>query len=259
MDQPSVPRILGAAAAALTGLALLAGCAGSTSPKPPAPTAKPSASASAPVALASLPAAQILSKALAAANAVGSVHLNATARTGSSSGVYHQNVSSAAGNQVITNSDGGQLTVLVVAGVGYLRGNAISLGKLFRGHAISTLTGRWISVRPGEPGYHEITGGITLSSVMSEFMPAGPLTSTGPRTVDGRPVIGVRGTAPAVAGVPQGQPVTLYVAAAGLPLPVSYQAGTGPDQATATFSRWGQAVHVAAPANPLPISSVTGS
>jgi hypothetical protein len=261
-----VPSPLTAASAALATTAvlgtaaLLAGCGGgTTSSKPSAPAAKPAASASTAASLASLPPAQILSKALAAAAAAGSVHFTATDVSSSGTSTYDQNASSNGGSQVITKTTG-KVTIRVVAGVGYLRtGNAAVLAELFPGKSVSPLVGRWIAAHPGNPGYQDITVGITLASVLPEFTPTGTLTATGLQTVDGQSVIGVKGLAPATAGVPPGQPVTLYVMATGQPLPVSFQGGSGTDQETAAFSRWGQTVSTVAPANPLPITSVTGS
>jgi hypothetical protein len=200
-----------------------------------------------------------LSKAIAAAEAAGSVHFTGTGSSSSGTSNYDQNASSAEGNQVITTTSGGRLTIRVVAGVGYLRGNATALAELFPGKAVSQLAGRWIATRSGDPGYQDVTEGVTLASVLAEFTPAGPLTSTGPQTVDGQSVIGVKGTAPADGSLPQDQPVTLYVMATGQPLPVSFQGGTGGRSQTAVFSQWGETVRTIAPAHPLPITSVTGS
>jgi hypothetical protein len=260
MSSWRVPSALFAIAAALGATALLAGCGGgTTSSNPPAPTAKPSASTSTAASVASLPPSQILTKALAAAAAAGSVHFTATDRSSSGTSTYVQNASSDGGTQVITKTSG-KVTIRMVAGVGYLRtGNAAVLGQLFPGKSVSPLLGRWIVAHPGNPGYQDITVGITLASVLPEFTPTGTLTSTGLQTVDGQSVIGVKGVAPSTAGIPQDQPVTLYVLATGQPLPISFQGGSGTDQETATFSKWGQTVSTAAPANPLPITSVIGS
>jgi hypothetical protein len=251
-------RLLTAIVSVFGAAALLSACGGgAASSKPPA-SVKPSASASTAAALASLPPAQILSKALAAAQAQGPVHFSETSRSASGTSSYDQNASSDGGNQIIRNSSG-KVTVRMVAGVGYFRADATALAQLFPGKAVSQLAGRWIVAHPGDPGYQNVTVGITLPSILAECTPTGSLTSTGPQTINGQSVIGVKGVAPANAGVPQGEPVTLYVLATGQPLPVSFQGGSGADQVTATFSKWGEAASTAAPANPLPITSVTGS
>jgi hypothetical protein len=258
MGSLRVIRLLAAATTVLAAAALLAGCgAGGTSSKPPTHPAKPAASTG--TALASLPPAQILSKALAAAEAAGSVHFAGTNRSSSGTSSYDQNASSDVGNQVITTSSGGRVTIRMVAGVGYLRGNVTALSQIFPGKAVSQFAGRWIATRPGDPGYQDVTVGVTLASALAEFTPAQPLTSTGPQTVDGQSVIGVKGVAPADGSLPKGQPVILYVMATGQPLPVSFQGGNGADQSAIAFSQWGETVHTAAPAHSVPIASVMSS
>jgi hypothetical protein len=250
-----------AAAAVLSTAALLAGCGGGSTPssKPPDHTSKPTTSASTTTSsLTGLTATQILTKALAAAVAAGSVHFSVTGRSNSTGSTDDQYASSDSGTQVTTYTNGAKATFVLVNGVGYLNANAAALAELFAGKKVAPLVGRWIATHPGNPGYEDITDGMTLGSAMTEFTPTGTLTSTGPQTVDGKSVIGVKGVAPPNIGVPQGQPAILYVMATGQPLPVSFQAGAGGDKETATFSLWGQTEHPVAPANPLPITSVMG-
>jgi hypothetical protein len=251
-------RLLTAAIAAVGTAALLAACGGSTpSSTPSAGTPKPTASASAASSLAHLPPAQVLTKALGAAVAAGSMHFTVTEGSSSSSSTDDQNASMDSGTQVLTYSSGAQATFRLVNGAAYLRANAGALAELFPNKATAALAGRWIVTHPGDPGYEDVTDGMTLATALPEFTPTGTLTLTGLRTVDGKTVIGVKGVAPANIGVPQDQPATLYVMATGQPLLVSFQAGTGPDHEVATFSQWGETVQPVAPANPVPITSVT--
>lgn len=253
-------RVLAAVTTVLGIAALAAGCGGGgTSSHPPSPSAKPAATTSTAGSLASLPPAQILAKALAAAEAAGSVHFAGTNKSSSGTSTYDQNAASDVGNQVITTSSGGRVTIRMVGGVGYLRGNATALSQLFAGKATSQLAGRWIATHPGDPGYQDVTVGVTLASALAEFTPGKPLTSTGVQTVDGQSVIGVKGVATANGSLPQGQPVILYVMARGQPLPVSFQGGNGTDQAAITFSLWGQPVHTVPPVHSVPITSVMSS
>jgi len=235
----------------LSGLVLLAGCSGGTST---------SQKQSAPAGLSSLPPGQILSWALAAARAAGSMHFGVTSTASGHTVVFDQDSSSSAGRQVITISGGGQETVLVLGRATYVRGNAVALAVTlgFPAAQALRLAGRWISLRPGDPGYQAVTEGVTLGSVLDEVVPLGPLTSTGRTTIDGQTVVGVRGTAAASTSVPRGTPVTLYVAATGRPLPVSCQQGPASNRTSIVFSRWGEPVHVAAPRNAIPLPSSSG-
>jgi hypothetical protein len=201
----------------------------------------------------------MLTKALAAATTAGSMHFTVTEKSSSSSSTDDQNASLDSGTQVLTYSSGASATFRLVDGVAYLRANAGALAELFPNKAVASLAGRWIATHPGDPGYEDVTDGMTLATALPEFTPTGTLTSTGPQTVDGKAVIGVKGVTPPNIGIPEGQPAILYVMATGQPLPVSFQAGAGADQEIATFSQWGEAVNPVAPAHPVPITSVMAS
>jgi hypothetical protein len=235
---------LAAVLAAVSSLAWLAGCA-SQAPQPPA-------------GLPGDPPQFIQAEALAAAQAVGSVHVDMTSSSGSGSTVYHSDVSSSDGRQVITITGGGEATVLDVAGVGYVSGNPAALVGFFGFPASvsARLTGRWVSFRSGQPYYQQVVDAVTLDSAIGVVRLSGPLTSKGVRTVSGQTVVGVRGTAPSVTGVPAGAKATLFVATTGRMLPVSYQEVSGGLRLSAVFSRWGEKVSVAAPRDAIPISSV---
>jgi hypothetical protein len=250
-----------AAALAAIPVFVLAGCGATTSSgQPPAHPAKPAASSPARSALAGLPAGKVLARALAAASAAGSVHFAGTdASASGSANTYSQNASSDAGTQVITSSGGGTLSIRAVAGVGYFQGNVASLAQLFPGKPVSRFAGRWIVTRPGDPGYQDITAGMTLASALAQFTPAGTLTLSARQTVGGKTVIGVKGVAPANIGVPQGQPAVLYVMATGQPFPVSFRAGAGASREIVVFSDWGETVDAAAPARAVAITSVEAS
>jgi hypothetical protein len=238
---------LAAALAAVAGLACLAGC---SSPKPPAPAG-----------LAGDPPPFIQEEALAAAEAVGSVHVDMTSSSGPDSTVYSTDVSSSAGRQVITITGGGEATVLDVAGVGYVSGNPAALVGFFGFPAAvsARLTGRWVSFRSGQPYYQQVVNAVTLGSAMGVVKLSGRLASKGVRKVGGQPVVAVLGTAPSVPGVPARTKATLYVATTGRMLPVSYAEASGSIRLSAVFSRWGEKVSVTAPRDAIPITSVIKS
>jgi hypothetical protein len=244
------PSRLTSAVAAVSGLGLAAGlAAGCTSGAGQAPAAGSG--------LAALSPRQILSRADAAATAAGSLHFHSTTQDGQSSIVFNDDSASGSGRQDITISGGGQMTVLVVAGVGYVNGNADAL-QGFLGLPAATaaqLAGQWISFSSGDPGYQQVVAGVTTSSVLAEITPVGSLTKIGPTTVDGQSVVGVRGAASSSAGMPAGTKITLYVAADGRALPVSCLEGSGSGQTDITLSQWGEHVSVAAPAHAVPLPS----
>ena len=100
---------------------------------------------------------------------------------------------------------------------------------------------------------------MTLGSAIGVVTLSGRLASHGTGRVGGQPVVGVRGTAQSVPGVPAGTKATLYVATTGRLLPVSYLEVSGSIRLRAVFSRWGETVSVAAPRDAIPITSVIGS
>jgi len=240
-------RGLAAVLAAVSSLAWLAACASQTP--------------QAPAGLAGLPAKQILAEAVAAARAARTLHFDSTTRQGSATAVVSDDSGPTAGRQVLTISGGGHVTILVVGAVAYVRANEAGLAGYLGlpGATAARLAGRWIVMRPGDPGYQQVSAGVTVGSVLTEAIPVGPLTKTGLTTVDGQSVIGVHGRVAASAGVPAGATGTVYIAATGRPLLVSCREGKGSTQISVMFSGWGQAVHVAAPRHTVPFPAGSGS
>jgi hypothetical protein len=200
-----------------------------------------------------------VSRADSAAKAAGSVHFSSYTRVGRSSILFSADSAPGGGQQDIRMPGGAQMTVIVVSGVGYVDGNASALNG-FLGLPTATamqLAYRWISFTAADPDYQQVVGGVTTGSVLGEITPVGTLVKTAPQTVDGQPVIGVRGPAPASSQMPKGSTITLYVAATGRPLPVGCLEGSGSDQTDITLTRWGEHVSVSAPtkAVPVPVSS----
>ena len=254
MTSSRAARTLAAAFAAVSGLAvtgvLVAACSGGSGPQPPGPSG-----------LAGMSPQQILSRADAAAKAAGSLHFASTSKDGSTSIVFNDDSAAGGGRQDITMSDGGQMTVLLVSGIGYVDGNATALAQFLGlpAAASTQLAGQWISFTQGSPGYQQVVDGVTTGSVLSEINPVGTLTKTAQRTVDGQAVVGVTGPAPASAQMPKGSKITLYVAATGRPLPVSCLEGTGSDQTKITLTHWGESVSVAPPQHAIPVPAQSAS
>jgi hypothetical protein len=209
------------------------------------------------------PASAMLASALAALRAGPSVHLHGVTRSSSHVVVLSQDSGADAGRQVFTIDRTEHATVLVVGGVGYIKGDAAALTGFFGFPAVlaTRLVGRWISFHPGDSAgrtnYQAVTSGVTLASVADELRLTGPLTLTAPTVAAGRPVVGVHGDAPVGHGNPPGSTVKLYVASRGHPLPVTFQVMAAVGQATYTFSRWGETLHLTAPPNPVPAASLS--
>jgi hypothetical protein len=255
------------AVAALLAAGALAGCAGSTIPGAAYQAAQPvatrtSSAQGTPAAspLAGLPASGVLGMALSMMKAAVSVHADVREVRQSRTAVYAEDSAHGAGREEITISGGERAIVLVVGKVTYIKGNEAALTGFFGfpPAAAGRLVNRWISFRPGDTGYQELTSGVTLAGLAGQLQLTGPLTIKAPGMVAGRPAVGVHGTVPASAGAPAGSRATLYVAASGRALPVSYRLDrTGSLQFAVTFSRWGERLHLTAPPQAIPVTSIS--
>ena len=263
--------------AALLGLGALAGCSGggaspaasgranqtgptshtgsSAAPASGAPAAASPAGKSAPV---------LLRDTLAALRAGGSVHVDMTDTSPQSSLVYSDDATASGGRQVITIDRTGHATILFIAGVGYVQANANGLAAIFDvpQQLADQFADQWIALRPGEKlglsTYDDVTAGITLSSVATELGPNGTPTLAAPGIVAGQRVVGVQVPLPAGQQLPATARDVLYITDNSLLRPVlSEVTNAGSYKYQMSFSHWGEPLHLTAPANAVPASSVT--
>jgi len=242
-------------AAAVSGVVLVVGCSSGSigHAARPSLSARPSSLATP---LAGQPAGQILAESIRAVRAAGSVRVVAHDAAGSKRVTFIDDVSATAGREVIRTNGGGRATFLMIAGVGYLRGNAAALENYYgiRVPVAARLSGRWISVHRGDRGYRQLTSQVTLSGFIDEIRMEGPLARRGSSLVGNHPAVVVQGTASAASG---GIKEMLYVASTGRPLPLSLVGHVRGERLRATFGNWGEALHLAPPASSIPISSLT--
>jgi hypothetical protein len=244
-------------AAAVSGMVLLVGCSSGSIGY----SARPSLSAgpsSLATPLAGQPAEQILTEAIRAVRVAGSVHVVAHDAAGSKKVTFIDDVSATVGREVIRTNGGGRATFLMIAGVGYLRGNAAALENYYgiRAPVAAQLSGRWISVHHGDRGYQQLTSQVTLSGFIDEIKMEAPLARRGSSLVGNQPAVVVQGTASAANGAPRIKE-TLYVASTGRPLPLRLVGHVPGERLRAMFGNWGEALHLAPPATSIPISSLT--
>jgi hypothetical protein len=262
----------------LLGLGALAGCSGSGGSGSARPTATASARAgssggpsagSAPGARsAGTPAGKsapvLLRDTVAALRSGGSVHVDITESTSQGSLAYSDDATASGGRQVITIDRTGHVTILFIAGVGYVQANAAGLAGLFElpQPQADQFAGQWIALRPGDKlgasTYADVTAGITLSSVATELAPSGTPTLAAPATVAGQRVVGVQTPLRAGSQLPATARNVLYMTDNSLLRPVlSEVTNAGSYKYQVSFSHWGEALHLTAPANAVPASSVT--
>jgi len=245
-------------AAAVSSIALLAGCSsGSVGHSVrPSLSARPSSSA---IPLAGQAPAQIIAEAARAVRAAGSVHVVAHDASRSKTVTFIDDISATAGRELIRTNGGGRATFLLIAGVGYLRGNAAALENYYgiRAPVAAQLSGRWISFHHSDHGYQPLTSQLRFPGLIDEISIKAPLARRGPSLVGNQPAVGVQGTLSAASGAPPGSKATLYVATTGRPLPLSLVGHVAGARVRVMFSNWGEAVHLAPPANSIPASSLT--
>jgi hypothetical protein len=205
----------------------------------------------------------VLAAALAALKAGPAAHVDISTTSSSGAITFSDDATTGGGRQVISTSYGGDLTILFVAGVGYVQANEAGLVNFMQvpQSEAQSEAGSWISIRPGEElgtnSYDDVVDGITLSSVATELTITGPLTLTAPTTVAGQRAIGVQGRAPASMQLPSTARVTLYVATSDA-RPLRYQvSGVSGDTDQITFSDWGESLHLATPSSAIPASGGT--
>jgi len=262
---PAVTRRAAATLTALAGLGLLAGCQGSGSAAAPATTLSASAVAAMQ---GTLPPPSLLTDTVNDILFAGSVQeiLTGSVPGGMVSQVGDLSVSS--GRQVITlrsPAGGGgagtvtmRVIILLIGKVTYVYGDATGLNRLIGipENQAGQAAGQWIAVQPGEKlgqlDYNAISSGLTLDDLANSVTPTGTLTPTAPGIVAGQPVRGVQGTDPGGSG-----PARLYVTDTDAPLPVTYTAPGGKAPFQVSFSHWGETLHLTAPPDPIPASSVS--
>jgi hypothetical protein len=198
---------------------------------------------------------------LAAASARHSVHYVSVTSAGGHSIRIVSDVGRGLGIQrfaIKIGSQSGPATVLVVGGSAYIQGNAFTLHSFFpftKAQA-TKYAGQWISIPSTSGAFSTVAADATFASFLGDLLPTQHLSSVR-ATVGGRKAVGLRGN------VRQGNLTlvqTVYAPASGTPLPFEEKAVAAqvPGPSIVRISRWNEAVHVTAPANAVPITTVVG-
>jgi hypothetical protein len=237
-------------------IAFVAGCGTST--------AGPKASGGGSNGVQSKSAKQIVAAAVAATKRQSSFHFVETAAMTKSSVLIVGDVGSSTGEQHITVHDGGQsghITVLLAKGTAYFTGDTFGL-EGFTGltKALATgLAGKWISVPSSNASFSTIAASLAVKTAAEQLVQLSGNLSRGKKSTQlGHPAIAVKAAEKTSSG---SLSLTMYVDTKGAALPIRVQ---GTTQATgsaarsidATFTNWGEAIHLSAPQGAEPISSV---
>ena len=206
----------------------------------------------------------IVSVAKAAAEASGSAHYVLTATSAGQTQTIEGDVSKSSARQSITQGSH-HIEVVLVHDTAYVSGDSggLSTAMGLKTSVADRYAGMWIAVHSSDSLYASITSAVTLDNILAELVPSGTLSLTAPRTVGGRQVIGVHGGLPGPSQSGVTGSTTLFVATnrPTLPISVSGTATMGKQHVTDTGSvtKWGVAVHLAAPSGSVAFSSLPTS
>jgi len=213
---------------------------------------------------AALSAPELLNATEAALQSAGSVHSDATITAAGGSAVqYTGDATPTGGRQVLTIGQAGQVTILLINGIGYVQGNVQGLEGFASGlpaQQAAQFAGQWIEIRPGQKlgsaSFSDVTGGISLPSIASSIALSGTPSLLTPTTIGGQAVDGLQGTPSAADGVPAPATAALYVAQS-TRLPVLLRIQSPSYTGQITFSDWHEPVNLTAPAVTIPATKVT--
>jgi hypothetical protein len=196
------------------------------------------------------------------------VHVVAVGKAGSSPAVHRVIADLGVHDGVETIFDGtARVTVRVTPTHAYISGNTSGLEVIVGLKAAAvTKTGKdWLSVKVGTTQYSGLEPGITISSV-SSVLPKASGTTLATRDVSATKTrkatkLYVLGWTEKATGSSPKASVTLSVAAMGAELPIEeVMTSSGAYRESVSFSKWGEAVHVSAPAarSTIPYTKVAG-
>lgn len=237
----AVAIAIAAAAAAATSLSAVAGPAGASSTAASTYTAALKAAATHDVHFASMATQQGTS-------------ISVIGDTGMTSGSQTLTVRKGKSNET--------LSVMLVAGTGYVKGNTAGLVQILGlGAALGAkYGGKWLSFPTSDANLAGLVNGLQAKDVPTELKITAPLTFGTTKSVNGQSATAIKGTVGASATTQV--PVVLYVASSGTPYPLeevtnpSKSAGKKGIYATVIFTQWGEKTHEKAPAHSTSLLSL---
>lgn len=209
--------------------------------------------------------AQIVSAALAAARAEGTVHFTLNAAGSSTQESVVGNAGLVEGEQELTvGSD--QVEAELVGGAAYVDATAGFLQKDLGlpARVAAAYAAKWLSLAPADPLYTQISQTVTLASVLKEVTPVGTLRASPPSTVAGRTVVALIGGLPGPARAGTTGTSRLYVSTLSPNVPVGFS-GEASDSTgmrvtdVGSFSDWGGALQLTPPSGAVPYDSLPKS
>jgi hypothetical protein len=158
------------------------------------------------------------------------------------------------GRQII-DTNGAHAEVIVFKNEAYIYGDKKAIADYFQLSKTdpAKYANKWLSISSTSSGYATVSEAVTLKSDFTDVVIPGVVTEGSPVTLNGQKVIPIHGGAPKTSTTPAIK-ATLYVTASAPVRPVELHLTSTTETVTATWSKWGQAVDLKAPAKSLPIT-----
>ena len=154
----------------------------------------------------------------------------------------------------------GSISILVIGGISYLKGNADGLESLagLNSSQAAEAAGQWIQFSTDNAALAPVVEGVRSQDVAKELALKAPLSLGHARTLNGQAVDAIDGTQ---TFGHKTQHVVLYVRARGTHVPVEEDSVNAKGQHTAeehiVYSRWGEQIRPRAPTATVSIGSIS--
>jgi hypothetical protein len=207
------------------------------------------------------PSAQALYRDAVASTSSWSVHYASSSTQSKTTLFVSGDAGPASGSQTVLMGTG-SISILVIGGITYLKGNAGGLENLagLSASQASQTAGQWIEFATDNAAFAPVVTGVRSHDVAQELALEGPLTLGHPRSLDGYAVDAIEGTQTLDRRTLH---VVLYVRARGTHVPVEEDSVDTKGHPTAAehvaYSKWGELVRPQAPQATVsigPVSSV---
>ncbi len=224
-----------------------------------AAAARPVVSAAAAAAGSSATSASTLYREAVATTRSWSVHYDSSSTQSKRTLIISGDAGPASGSQTDVMSTG-SITILVIGGITYIKGNTDGLENLagLSASQAADATGQWIEFATNNAAFAQVVAGVRSNDVATELLLKGPLSLGHPRTLDGYTVDAIEGTQTFAR---KSVHVVLYVRSQGSHVPVVEDSVYAKGQPTAaehvTYSKWGELVRPLAPQATVSIGPIS--
>lgn len=188
-----------------------------------------------------------------------SVHYASSSTSSKETLVESGDAGPASASQTVTMGKG-TISILVIGGFTYVKGNAAGLETLagLSSSQASEAAGQWIEFATSNTAFAPVVQGVRSQDIAKELALTTPLSLGRARTIDGQKVEAIEGTQKFGSKT---QHVVLYVRTKGTHVPVEEDSVDAQGKRTATehiaYSKWGERIRPSAPKATISIGSIS--